>query len=75
MKSVCVFAAAMAIGAHAWVLPGTAARQFKDGAPVELKVNKITSPKTHLGYEHYSLRFCRVSYRFVRNIYRSFFAL
>lgn len=52
--------AALVAGAEAWVLPGTAARQFKDGAPVELKVNKITSPKTHLGYEHYSLKFCRV---------------
>jgi hypothetical protein len=27
---------------------------------VELKVNKLTSPKTHLGYEHYSLAFCKV---------------
>ena len=28
---------------------------------VDLKVNKLTSPKTHLGYENYKLKFCRVS--------------
>ena len=33
--------------------------QFKDGEPVELKVNKITSLKHVLGYPHYSLGFCR----------------
>ena len=59
MKAFFVLAA-LAACVEAWVLPGTAARQFKDGAPVELKVNKITSPKTHLGYEHYSLKFCKV---------------
>jgi hypothetical protein len=85
--------------ASAWVLPGTAPFQFRDGeavrlpplaharqttaagprpspahpqrppsitpiprAQVELKVNKLTSPKTHLGYEHYSLGFCRVRF-------------
>jgi transmembrane 9 superfamily protein 2/4 len=48
------------LGAGAWVLPGTAPMQYEEGAPVELKVNKLTSPKTHLGFEHYSLAFCRV---------------
>jgi hypothetical protein len=32
-------------------------------AQVELKVNKLTSPKTHLGYENYKLKFCRVRRR------------
>jgi hypothetical protein len=27
---------------------------------VELQVNKLTSSKTHLGYEYYQLPFCRV---------------
>jgi hypothetical protein len=30
---------------------------------VELKVNKLTSAKTHLGYEYYSLPYCRVCSR------------
>jgi hypothetical protein len=27
---------------------------------VKLKVNKLTSPKTHLGFENYKLKFCKV---------------
>jgi transmembrane 9 superfamily protein 2/4 len=52
-----------AFGCRAWVLPGTAPMQYNEGEPVELKVNKLTSPKTHLGFEHYSLAFCRVRLR------------
>ncbi len=57
----CALALALALSTcNAWVLPGTAPIQYGDGETVELKVNKLTSPKTHLGYEHYSLAFCRV---------------
>lgn len=60
MKRSLLAAAALA-SANAWVLPGTAPQQFLEGQQIELKVNKLTSPKTHLGYENYQLKFCRVS--------------
>jgi len=44
---------------NSWVLPGTAPQQYTEGQQVDLKVNKLTSPSTHLGYEYYSLAFCR----------------
>ena len=36
----------LVLGTQAWVLPGTAPAQYNEGEFVELKVNKITSPKT-----------------------------
>ena len=30
-----------------------------DGEPVRVKVHKLSSPKTHLPYDYYSLAFCR----------------
>merc|ERR1719191_2350527 len=33
--------------------------EYKEGAPVELKVNKLTSVKTQLPYSYYTLPFCR----------------
>jgi len=50
--------ACLAALSQAWVLPGTAPQQFSTGQAVELKVNKLTSPKTHLGYDNYKLKFC-----------------
>jgi len=43
----------------AFYLPGVAPRDFEDGDIVELKVNKLTSIKTQLPYDYYSLDFCR----------------
>lgn len=40
-------------------LPGVAPREYKQGEPVELKLNKLASTKTQLPYEWYSLPFCR----------------
>jgi hypothetical protein len=42
-----------------WVLSGSPARSYKLGAPVKLQVNELISIKTHLGFDHYSLRFCK----------------
>ncbi len=48
-----------------WILPGVAPTNYypteADGSPakVELKVNKMTSPRTQLPYGYYSLAFCR----------------
>lgn len=59
--------AAAAAAALAWVLPGTSPTQYLDGAPVDLKVNKLTSPKTHLGFEYYKdMPFCTVRWRTIR---------
>jgi transmembrane 9 superfamily protein 2/4 len=40
-------------------LPGVAPREFQEGELVPLKVNKLTSTKTQLPYEFYSLPFCQ----------------
>src|SRR5262245_40703089 len=42
----------------AWVLPGTAPNEFSKGQTIEVKVNKMTSPRTQLPYPYYSLPFC-----------------
>lgn len=59
MRSLSLLAALLVAPVLAWVLPGTAPKEYADGDEVELKVNKLTSPKTHLGYDYYSLPFCR----------------
>ncbi|CEM06493.1 unnamed protein product [Vitrella brassicaformis CCMP3155] len=41
-----------------WYLPGVAPRDYERGAPVKLKVNKLTSVKTQLPYKYYHLPFC-----------------
>eukprot|EP00930_Biecheleria_cincta_P075467 TRINITY_DN6263_c0_g2_i1.p1 TRINITY_DN6263_c0_g2~~TRINITY_DN6263_c0_g2_i1.p1 ORF type:complete len:641 (+),score=107.79 TRINITY_DN6263_c0_g2_i1:119-1924(+) len=43
----------------AFYLPGVAPMEYGDGAPVELKVNKLTSVKTQLPYDYYYLPFCK----------------
>ncbi|VDK67446.1 unnamed protein product [Onchocerca ochengi] len=40
-------------------VPGVAPVEFKDGDPIEVKGIKITSTKTIVPYEYYSLPFCR----------------
>merc|ERR1719421_1111395 len=46
-------------GAHGFYLPGVAPREYADGDKVEIRVHKLSSPKTHLPYDYYSLPFCR----------------
>jgi transmembrane 9 superfamily protein 2/4 len=41
-----------------WYLPGVAPHDFTRGEKVDLKVNKLTSTKTQIPYEYYSLPFC-----------------
>ena len=43
----------------AFYLPGVAPREYADGDKVEIKVHKLSSPKTHLPYDYYSLPFCK----------------
>jgi len=45
--------------ADAFYLPGVAPRQFMDGDKVDIRVHKLSSPRTHLPYDYYSLPFCR----------------
>eukprot|EP00308_Calcidiscus_leptoporus_P021395 CAMPEP_0119373146 /NCGR_PEP_ID=MMETSP1334-20130426/23659_1 /TAXON_ID=127549 /ORGANISM="Calcidiscus leptoporus, Strain RCC1130" /LENGTH=626 /DNA_ID=CAMNT_0007390823 /DNA_START=79 /DNA_END=1959 /DNA_ORIENTATION=+ len=40
-------------------LPGVAPREYKDNERVEIRVHKLSSPRTHLPYDYYSLPFCR----------------
>mmetsp|Transcript_100178 Transcript_100178/g.188759 ORF Transcript_100178/g.188759 Transcript_100178/m.188759 type:complete len:635 (+) Transcript_100178:60-1964(+) len=46
---------------NAFYLPGVAPIEYSDGAPVELKVNKLTSVKTQLPYRYYVLPYCQPS--------------
>ncbi|KAL1515628.1 hypothetical protein AB1Y20_002246 [Prymnesium parvum] len=52
---------ALPLCAHGFYLPGVAPRDYAPGERVELKVNKLTSTKTQLPYEYYSLPFCQPS--------------
>lgn len=45
--------------AASFYLPGVVPRDFTQGEPVALKVNKLDSVKTQLPYDYYSLPFCR----------------
>ena len=41
--------------ASAFYLPGVSPREYAQNEQVEMKVNKLTSTKTQLPYEYYSL--------------------
>mmetsp|Transcript_10187 Transcript_10187/g.33664 ORF Transcript_10187/g.33664 Transcript_10187/m.33664 type:complete len:351 (-) Transcript_10187:608-1660(-) len=43
----------------AFYLPGVAPHEYLDNEKVEIKVNKLSSTKTQLPYDYYSLPFCR----------------
>lgn len=47
------------VSIRAWVYESTPARLYESGELVEMQVNRLMSPKTHLGFDHYSLRNCR----------------
>lgn len=44
---------------HGFYLPGVAPQDFKKGDAIFLKVNKLSSIKTQLPYQYYSLPYCR----------------
>jgi transmembrane 9 superfamily protein 2/4 len=44
---------------HAFYLPGIAPTEYAEEAPVDLKVNKLTSVKTQLPYRYYTLPYCK----------------
>ncbi|KAK9100201.1 hypothetical protein Scep_023631 [Stephania cephalantha] len=48
----------LSIGVNCFYLPGVAPEDFELGAPLKVKVNKLTSTKTQLPYSFYSLPFC-----------------
>eukprot|EP00002_Diphylleia_rotans_P008454 TRINITY_DN182_c0_g3_i1.p1 TRINITY_DN182_c0_g3~~TRINITY_DN182_c0_g3_i1.p1 ORF type:complete len:637 (-),score=136.16 TRINITY_DN182_c0_g3_i1:126-2036(-) len=54
-----IFAFAFVDLVDAFYLPGVAPVDYPDQAIVELKVNKLTSVKTQIPYDYYSLPFCR----------------
>ena len=51
--------ALLASAADAFYLPGVSPHEYREGEQVDLKVNKLTSTKTQLPYEYYSLPFCQ----------------
>ncbi|KAL7167903.1 hypothetical protein ACSBR2_038355 [Camellia fascicularis] len=44
---------------HSFYLPGVAPRDFQTGETLQVKVNKLTSTKTQLPYDYYSLSYCK----------------
>lgn len=60
--STCVWsqaAALLLVAADAFYLPGIAPREYADGERVDVRVHKLSSPKTQLPYDYYSLPFCK----------------
>ena len=53
-----IFSVLLAV-ARGFYLPGVAVREYSDGERVEIKVNKLSSTKTQLPYDYYSLPFCK----------------
>ena len=51
--------ALLVASATGFYLPGVAVREYSDGERVEIKVNKLSSTKTQLPYDYYSLPFCK----------------
>ena len=45
--------------ASAFYLPGIAPHEYADGERVEIKVNQLSSTKTQMPYDYYSLPFCK----------------
>eukprot|EP00971_Amphidinium_carterae_P338397 6475702-Amphidinium_carterae.1 len=45
--------------ARGFYLPGVAPKEYAKDAEVELKVNKLTSVKTQLPYNYYTLPYCK----------------
>ncbi len=58
LRLLCVVAAAALPTATPFYLPGVAPKEYANADQVPLYVNKLTSTKTQLPYEYYSLPFC-----------------
>lgn len=56
---LCVLCIAIVPAARAFYLPGVAPRDFNEGDELQVKVNKLSSTKTQLPYEYYSLGYCK----------------
>lgn len=59
MRGISVLSLSLFGIAYAWYFPGAAPHDYAKGAPIELKVNKMTSVHTQLPYNFYSLPFCK----------------
>ncbi|XP_073042675.1 transmembrane 9 superfamily member 9-like [Primulina eburnea] len=53
-----IFVLTISHNAIGFYLPGVAPEDFQKGAPLNVKVNKLTSIRTQLPYSYYSLPFC-----------------
>ena len=59
VTSRCLALLLLVARASGFYLPGVAPREYADGDRVEISVHKLSSPKTHLPYDYYSLPFCK----------------
>lgn len=59
MKNCLFLLLACLAATHSFYLPGSVPVQYKEGERLSLKVNSLTSVRTHLPYPFYSLQFCR----------------
>jgi len=57
--ALCVTLLLLLPAVSAFYLPGVAPLDLAQGDEIQVKVNKITSTKTQLPYEYYSLEYCK----------------
>ncbi|KAF6174931.1 hypothetical protein GIB67_026419 [Kingdonia uniflora] len=54
-----IFTLLLFSSSNAFYLPGVAPRDFQNGDPLQVKVNKLSSTKTQLPYDYYFLKYCK----------------
>jgi len=59
IRTLCVLLLANLLTTRSFLLPGVAPSDYSPGAVVDVKVNSLTSIKTQLPVDYYSLQYCR----------------
>ena len=57
--AACIALACLLSAASAFYLPGVAPQDYSTGEVLQMKVNKLSSVKTQLPYEYYTLPYCK----------------
>ena len=57
--AACIALACLLSAASAFYLPGVAPQDYATGELLQMKVNKLSSVKTQLPYEYYTLPYCK----------------
>ncbi|CAI8043356.1 Transmembrane 9 superfamily member 4 [Geodia barretti] len=58
-RVVCLSVLCLCVGVRGFYIPGVAPTEYEEGDKLEIKAVKMTSIKTQLPYEYYSLPFCK----------------